>query len=113
MTADEIDSLERRIMLNVYQKHGVIMSAIGIYSRNTVDDDVKEIRTRLTHLIMSHEGVLQIHGFYVDQTRKIITCDVILDYELRDREQLFARISREAQEAFPEYQVMLAMDIDL
>lgn len=112
MTADEIDLMERRIAQNVFLRHGVAMTGIGIYSMNTTNDTIKEMRTRITRLVTAHEGVLQVHGFYVDLDHKTINMDVILDFALEDRTGTFAQIKKEVQQAYPDYQLNMALDID-
>jgi len=113
MTADEIDLMQRRIAENVYGKHNVLMTGIGIYSRNTGNDEIRAMRSDITRTVMAHEGVLQIHGFYADLERKIIGMDVILDYDMKDREAMIATLHRELEEKYPGYQIRLAMDIDV
>ena len=112
MTADEIDLMERRIAKNVYLKHGVAMTGIGIYSMNTTNDTIKEMRTNITRMVTAHEGVLQVHGFYVDLNQKTINLDVILDFALEDRAGTFAQIKEEIQQAYPDYTLYMALDID-
>ena len=72
MTASEIDSMTRRIEEKVYQKHAVLMVAIGIYAVNTADESITHIYEKVRQLSMSEDGVLQIHGFFVDQEKKRI-----------------------------------------
>ena len=88
------------------------MTAIGIYAANTTDDRVKEMQTRLTRMVMSHEGILQIHGFGVHEDEKIIHFDVIVDYDRADRREIFDHIRQEAAEMYPDYRLELVMDID-
>ena len=88
------------------------MTGIGIYSMNTTNDQVKEMRTNITRLIMSHEGVLQVHGFYADIEKKTISLDVILDFELEDRQATFEQIKAEIQQAYPDYDIRMTLDID-
>lgn len=113
MTADAIDLMERRIARHVYEKCGVMLTGIGIYSMNTTSDEVRTMRTRLTELIMAHEGVLQMHGFHADTEAKTATFDVIIDYALADRDSLYAHISQDAREAYPDYTFHITLDIDL
>jgi cation diffusion facilitator family transporter len=113
LTAEEIDSLERRIAQNVLKKHGVLLGGIGIYSVNSKDDKIKKMRSDITHLIVQHEGILQIHGFYVDLEKKAISFDVVLDYGVDDRQKLFAQIRNEVESAYPEYTLNMALDIDV
>ena len=112
MTANEIDLMERRIMDSVYQKHGVLLAGIGIYAHNTTDDKVAALRSAVTRIVLSHEGVLQIHGFYADMTEKKISFDVILDFELADRQAAFEQIKKDVQSAYPGYTIRMTMDID-
>ena len=113
LTAEEIDSLQRRIAQNVFQKHGVLLGGIGIYSVNSKDDQIKKMRSNITHIIVQHEGVLQIHGFYVDLEKKSISFDVVLDYGVDDRQKLFAQIKNEVENAYPDYVLNMALDIDV
>jgi cation diffusion facilitator family transporter len=112
MTAGRIDELERNIARRVFEKHGVIIAATGIYS---VDDseEASAIRREVIGIVMSYEGILQMHGFRVDLVNKKINLDIIIDYGLRDREELYAEIYREIQERYPDYTLELQLDIDI
>lgn len=112
LKADEIDLLQRQLSADVYVKHGVILTAVGIYSRNTQDDEIKELRSGVTRLVSAHDGVLQIHGFYANKEKKTVNLDVILDFALPDREAEFAAIKAELAKTYPDWQFNLTMDID-
>ena len=112
LTAEEIDELGRRIEERVYVKHGVILAGVGIYSVNTSDDDIVELRRDVTHRINNHEGVIQMHGFHVDKERKRVFMDLIMDYDLKDHQERFFKICEELKQAHPEYEWMLTQDID-
>ncbi|MBP5242569.1 MAG: cation transporter [Clostridia bacterium] len=113
MTADEIDLLERRITNNVYKKHGVMLTSIGIYSMNTKDDEVKAMQSKINKMVLSHEGVLQVHGFYLNKATKIVNLDIILDFSVEDRDGTFSAICQEVQAAYPDYQFIATMDVDV
>ena len=112
MSAEEIDLMERRIAEKVYCAHGVALAAIGIYARNTQNDEIKAMRSELTRLVMSHDGVLQIHGFYADLEAKTVNFDLILDFAVGDRRAEFEAIRSEVQAAYPDYSFRITMDID-
>ena len=113
LTANDIDLMERRIAGNVYKKHGVLMAGIGIYSVNTDNEEIGEIRKKISEIIMEHEGALQTHGFYVDPEKKIINFDVIIDYGFEKRDELFAHIYDDVRKAYPEFEIHMNMDIDI
>ncbi|MEE0676146.1 MAG: cation diffusion facilitator family transporter [Ruminococcus sp.] len=113
LTANEIDVMERRIAGNVYQKHGVLMAGIGIYSVNHDNEEIGEMRKTISEIIMSHEGALQTHGFFVDMENKTINFDVIIDYGFDKREELFEHIYDDVRKAYPEYEIFMNLDIDI
>ena len=112
-TAIEIDELTRKIMKTVYQKHHVILAAIGIYALNTKDKDVIEIRNKISSIVHSYESVLQMHGFYLNKNEKIINFDIIIDFSNENREDVYKEIYNKIKELYPEYELNITMDIDI
>lgn len=113
LTAAEIDAMERRIAGNVFSKHGVALAGIGIYTVNTHDDAAAKLRADITRMIMSHDGILQMHGFYADMENKSVSLDIIIDFSVDDRRALFKAIEAELAAAYPEYSISMTMDIDI
>ena len=112
-TAEQIDALERRIAEKVYAEHNIILAGIGIYSRNISDDETAAMRSAVTKIASAHDGVLQLHGFYLNKTEKIMNFDIILDFSVKDRDSLFMEIVQEIHEAFPDYQLRPTLDLDI
>ena len=112
MTAKEIDELDRNIAADVFREHHIIVGGISVYSVNTTGDAAAQLREKITHMVVSHDGVLQMHGFYVNEETKQITFDIVLDYEA-DRQALYSQIMKEVKEAWPEYTFTIQLDSDL
>ena len=113
MDAESIDQMERRIADQVFLKHGVLLTGIGIYAYNTKNDAVKEMRTAVTRIVMEHGNVLQMHGFYADTEKKTAAFDIIIDYGYEDRDDLYAHITQDIREAYPDWTFRITMDIDV
>ena len=113
MTASEIDALSRRIQNDVYSEHGVIISTVGIYSVNTGDDEAADMRNNIRRMVCAHDEVLQFHGFYADTENKTISFDVILDFAADDRHKLYEQIKQEVSAAYPDYNLHVALDVDV
>ncbi len=64
-SANDLDLLIRSIQTEVYAKHHVILTAIGVYSMNTQDEEVITLRERVREIVFSHPHVTQMHGFYL------------------------------------------------
>ena len=112
MTASEIDALTRKIQEKVFAKYHVIITAIGIYSVNTKDDEPSQMRMKVRELVMSHEGVIQLHGFYVDMAEKKISFDIIVDFD-HDRKAVYNEILKETKALYPDYNIRIALDTDM
>lgn len=112
MQVDELDELSRKIAKKVYDETGVILTGIGVYAFNTKDNEVAKMRTDITHLVMAHEGVIQVHGFYVNKEEKRIQLDVIFDFSI-DRDHLYRHIYKDIEEAYPDYTIVMQLDSDV
>lgn len=112
-TADKIDDLTRKIQDAVYAKHGIALATVGIYSQNTTDDRAAALKTTVTEKVMSHDGVLQMHGFYLDIANKKLSFDVIVDFAAADRLAVYNAVCQEIQAMLPDYNVQITMDSDV
>ena len=111
MIATEIDALTRRIQQKVYDEHNVILTAVGIYSQNT-EAGIASLRERVYQRAYAHDGVLQCHGFYHDPETHVIRFDVVVDYDRKDRQQIFEEVVKDVKEAFPDHTFKIIRDID-
>ena len=111
MTAKEIHPLTRKISTEIYEKFGLIMT-VGIYATNTSDEEIVKIRNYVQKEVLSYENIKQIHGFYVDQERKIISFDVIVDFKDKDSAKLINDIKEKLQQEYPDYQFIIIEDKD-
>ncbi len=113
MTADQIDEMTREVQQRVYEAHGVIMEAVGIYSINTKGDEAMRIRNDITRLVMSEDFIMQMHGFYLYEKDRHITFDVIIDFAAPDRKIVYEKVLEKVKTAYPDYSFAVAMDLDI
>jgi len=113
MTADKIDTLTRNITEKVFKDTCIYITAVGIYSNNSSNEKLMKMRTDITGLVVDHKHILQLHGFYVDEEKKRITFDVVVDFDEQDREGLIAHIINDVKTVLPEYEVVVAIDSDI
>ena len=112
MTADEIDQLTRKITIDVYLKHAVLLTAIGVYSLNTKDPETATARETVAQIAAGVPHILQMHGFYLDKAAKTLRFDVVVSFAAEDRRAVYQQVYNQVQEAFPEYTLQVAMDTD-
>lgn len=113
MTAEEIDHMSHHIQDRVLKKHGVVITTVGVYAYNTTNDEAIDMRETVRKLVMAHKGVIQMHGFYANLEDKKIHFDVIISFNIRDRESLRAHIVNDVQKRYPGWRVYTNLDIDM
>ena len=111
-TANQLDLLIRNIQLEVYREHHVILTAVGVYSVNTKDEDIIEARNRVGKIVFSHPHVKQLHGFYLVKEEKTMRFDIVVSFDAADRKALYEEVVSDVQKAFPDYTLQVAMDTD-
>lgn len=112
-SADKLDALIRDIEETVYRKHNVILTAVGVYSMNTKDTKISETRKAVRDIAMAHEYVKGMHGFYLDREKKSMRFDVVISFDAEDRKAVYTSVVEDVQKAFPDYELRIAMDLDL
>ena len=112
LSADDLDKLLRKIMVEVYQKHDVILTAIGVYSVNTRDPEAAAAREEVSRIVLAHPHVLQMHGFYLDRAEKTLRFDIVVSFDAPDRGQVYREVCASVQQAYPDYTLQVAMDTD-
>lgn len=113
MTADKIDTLTRNITSKVFEDTGIFLTAIGLYSRNSSNEKLMKLRSDITEVVVDHKHIKQLHGFYVDEEKKRITFDIVVDFEEQDREGLIDHIRNDVKEILPDYEIIVAVDSDI
>ncbi len=111
-SADQLGQLIRSIQVKVYTEYKVILTAIGVYSVNTRDDDIIQAKKRVSEIVFSHPHVLQMHGFYLDKEKKTMRFDIVISFDAADRKTVYKDIHDDVQKEYPDYQLQLAMDTD-
>lgn len=112
MTVEETDRITRRIQVNVFQKTGIILTGIGVYSFKTSDDEAAQIRNNIQKTVLSHDWALQMHGFYADTVNKTIRFDVVISFDM-DRKEAIELLNGEVCDLYPEYEIAIVPDTDV
>ena len=111
-SADRLDQLIRSIQVKVYEEHHVILTAIGVYSVNTKDAEIIEAYKKVKGLVLSHEYVRQIHGFYMDKEKKTLRFDIVVSFDAEDRRAVYSKVIEAVGKEYPGYELQVAMDTD-
>lgn len=108
LTALQIHELTRKIAFKIYDEFSIALT-VGIYARN---DNFKEIRDDLYEIASKYEEVLEIHGFMAYEDKKLVTFDIIVDFDA-DREKVKDEILKEIKALHPDFDYIMIDDFDI
>ncbi len=111
-SADRLDQLIRDITMKVLEEHHVILTAVGVYSVNTKDEETICVKKQVEEIVFTHEHVTQMHGFYLLKDRKTMRFDIVVSFDAKDRRAVFTEAVEAVQKAFPDYRLQVNMDTD-
>ena len=111
-SADRIDRLIREIQIAVHAKHRVILTAVGVYSVNTKDDEAKAVEEKVREIVFAREHILQMHGFYLTKETNTIRFDVVVSFDAPDRRETYKQIVADVKKEFPDHKLQVALDTD-
>lgn len=113
LTAKELDELTRDILDKVMKEHNVYLTAIGFYSKSTTDETIINMESEVRDIVMAREYILGFHGFYANVTRKMMSFDLVVSLDAKDRKAVHDAAVDAVKELFPDYTYSVGMDMDM
>lgn len=111
MTAREIHHLSRRIIEEIYQDYGILLT-VGIYASNETEGVPAEIYRYACESIKEYPHILQLHGFYVDGERKQILFDIVVSHHAASANELAKAVQTRIESVYPAYVCQINIDHD-
>ena len=111
-SADRLDQLIRELTMKVYHEHHILLTAVGVYSVNTKDEEIMAAQKKVREIAIAHKYVRQVHGFYMRKEQKTIRFDLVISFDAEDRSAVYEDVVAELQKEFPGYEIQAAMDTD-
>lgn len=113
LTAKEIHHLTKQIQEKAYAEYGVILT-VGVYASNDSEPLYKQMKDYAYKLVKNIKGIVQLHGFYVDEDSKNVTFDIIFEYKIKeDKQAIITNISNEMKKQYPDYNFSIIEDLNI
>lgn len=111
LSAREIHALTFMIRTTIYQQFGIILT-VGIYATNDSNEECADIKKYLNNLLENYDEVIQMHGFYVYDEKKLVSFDLIIDFNA-DRQDIKEQILEQLKIKYPDYHFVIVDDYDI
>ncbi len=112
LIVDDVDKITRKIQFDVFSRTGIILTGIGVYSHNTSNNEAAQIRNAIQKVVMSHDWALQMHGFYADTDNKTIRFDVVISFDIEQKDALETLYGK-VKALYPDYDITIIPDVDV
>ena len=109
LTAQDIHGLTRKITLQMYQNHGIVMTE-GVYAVATGENERSELQTLVMRTLTAHKELVQIHGFYYSEKENLVTVDVVPDVSVKDETALCQTLISELEALIPGKTILMTID---
>ena len=90
----------------------MILTGVGVYSYNTQNDEAAAIRDKVQKIVLSHDFVIQMHGFYLDQAKKTMRFDAVINFGEIPSKAVEILI-KAVNEEYPDYTITISPDVDV
>lgn len=108
LSAPEMHILTRQITEKVYEDFSIVLT-VGIYARN---DKYKFIRDDVETIAGQYDEVLEVHGFFVYEKKRLVTFDMIVDFDA-DREHIKNEIKSKLKAKHSDFGFEIIDDYDI
>lgn len=111
LEAKDIHALTLKIRQAIYSEFGIVLT-IGVYASNNSDELSTAIKNDLNDFVNEYEDIIEIHGLYVYHDKKVVTFDLIVDFNA-NREQIKDTLIKQLNDKYPEYSFIVIDDYDI
>lgn len=99
------------LQLKIMRKYNVVM-VFGVYA---VDDDheyTKELRSKIAAYVRDNDNVKSFHAVYIEPGTDRLYCDLIVDYKLKDWDELRRDFGDYMKELYPDKELILTLETE-
>lgn len=105
----EVAEVLNQIQQQILDKFHIFL-VIGIYSVNTQDKQVVDLRNKVWEILKQKKEILNMHAFFADQNLKIVRFDLIVSFDLKDLTTLKEQVEQKLKTVFSEYEFIINID---
>lgn len=109
MTANELHKLTKIIQKTVMDEYSVMLT-VGFYSHNTNNDKHREMEDEIRSLILTKEGALGMHAFFVDEEMNLMSFDITIDFKVKNHEDFKNDVIEGINKMYPGFNIEINLD---
>lgn len=109
VTTKDLFELTRRLRMNMFDDYGILLT-FGVYATNQKDSRVVEIEESINSYVVSLDGILSMHAFYINFEVKQLSFDIVVDFKVEDKIALRNSIVKQLEKQYPDFAIYVSID---
>lgn len=109
LTASDLHVITRNIQTMMRHEFGMFVT-VGFYAHNSDDSDAAKEEARIREHVTHMDGVLGMHGFYVNHSDKILSFDIVYSFKIHQPLTLRQEILDWLSTDYPGYDIYIGLD---
>ena len=110
-TVEEVYERLHALQLHIMHEYDVTM-VFGIYAVDNDHEEVKAIRKSVGSFLKSHEHILNFHAVYLEPVTNKLYCDLVVDYALKNWDELRDEFTEYMKNLYPENELVLTIETE-
>lgn len=106
LSSQQIQKICRKVSILVNREFKAMMT-VGIYIMNDTDPEVIASREDIRQMALSYEGVLQMHGFFIDEEE--IAFDIVVSFD-HDAAAISHKLKEQIADKYPGKTILINID---
>ena len=111
LSVEQIYATLHAMQLQIMHDYNIVM-VFGIYAVDADHEEVKNMRRYIGEYVQKKEHVNSFHALYIDPSNEDIYCDLVVDYELSDWEELREDFTEYMKSAYPNQRLELVIETE-
>ena len=107
-----VDGLIREISAAVYEKHGIVLTAVSIYAITSKDSELDNLRKGIAEILTDFPDILGMHALSLQKENNTVRVDLVVSLGAKDRAGVFNQALKCIEKQFPQYTICAVMDTD-
>lgn len=108
LSAADLHHITHEIQALLYTEFGIFFT-VGFYAHHS-GGDIAETEGRIREYVLKQDGVLGMHGFFLDQDKKILLFDIVYSFRLQQPVSLRQQIYEWLQNDYSDYTIIINLD---
>lgn len=109
MSAAEMHQLTRKIQQTINLDWGIYVT-VGFYAHHPENSEAGKEEAQIRNYVMRYDGVVGMHGFYVNHDDKILSFDIVYSFKVKQPIALRTEIKNWVQQLYADYDINIALD---